>query len=388
MFTKEQLAQWREQDFVFDDFYDNAAVVEAKKELAIKYNSSKIEDALYLITVSVYHKYLKSRNGFVNLMDTVTQNTIATIPLQFNDTGFSTQLKFPKLDLFSTVKKAKVVLYCDEIQAETNSFKLEFEKEEKKENNSKGEKGIKDGWYKDDMGKYNYFDGKVDKDKFKNQIYLGNYLVIADEKYNFIKFKYKNIWEDSIDLDSDIGYKFRMVIAESNFKTEKAEIIENKKEKEAKQKDKIIVASIYELYIISASIDNRKKIGKKFFGDTYRNVVEQEGQYDGTNSSVYKNFIETLNTKWWAGKNWYDEYSVMEYLGRVYQAVVHEPESEHCAVNILKTHYDLNDADYILAYTHNGKYIFEPYSYHIDFDKSKCWIKTVESSTNAFPELK
>lgn len=124
MFTKEQLAQWREQDFVFDDFYDDAAMLEAKKELEIKYTSSKTEDALYLITVSVYHKYLKSRNGFVNLIDAVTQNTIATIPLQLNDTNFSIQLKFPKHDLLSTVEKVKVVLYCDGMQVETSVFNV------------------------------------------------------------------------------------------------------------------------------------------------------------------------------------------------------------------------------------------------------------------------
>ena len=375
------------------------------KSFSIKYVSSSSDDKNIYLTFEITQSNLKKFDAIIFVQEMNATNEVAInkkIKLQNSKTqkitvSFLRQKefdKFPWQDGF--VYQATIT--CDSFSAQTLEFKLKFEKEKdvNKNNNSKQNNVLREGWYKDDNGKYNYFNGKTNSDKFANQAYLGDYLVTADEKTNTVYFKFKKNWEDSVDLNSDIGYKFRMVIAESNFKTEngnikkdkEGKVLKDKNGKELKEADKKIAASTYELYIISASIDNRKKIGAKYFGDTYQEVVEQSGQYDGTSSSVYKNLIETLNEKWWAGKNWYGEQMVMEYLGRVHQAVVHQPESERCAVSVLKSNFELKDAEFILAYTHNGKYIFIPYSYPIEFDKTKCWIKTVESSTNAFPELK
>lgn len=379
-----------------------------EKIVEIKFISAKSSKTAHSINVEYTAKNTKNKTATISLSSRKDFNKLTYEPLigivknikitkeKDNYSFLIPRNPFAPDELNDTNFIASIV--CDGVVAETKEFKLKFEdyKELIKDNNNNNKNIIREGWYKDEKDIYNYYNGKTDRNKFEKQIYLGDYLVTVEEKTNIINFKFKKIWEDTINLDSDIGYKFRMVIAESNFKTEIGEakkdkngkILKDKNGKEFKESDKIIAASTYELYIISASIDNRKKIGKKYFGNTYKEVVEQSGQYDGTSSSTYKDLIETLSKKWWAGKNWYGEQLVMDYLGRVHQAVVHQPDSERCAVNVLKSNFELKDADYILAYTHNGKYIFTPYSYAIEFDKSKCWIKTVESSTNAFPELK
>ncbi len=57
MFTKQQLAQWRELGYEFDGFYDTVAV-EEKKELAIKYNSYMYNDDNFIISINITSKNL------------------------------------------------------------------------------------------------------------------------------------------------------------------------------------------------------------------------------------------------------------------------------------------------------------------------------------------
>ena len=57
MFTKQQLAAWREQGFEFDGFYDSMAV-EEKKELAIKYNSYTDENDNFIISTNITSRNL------------------------------------------------------------------------------------------------------------------------------------------------------------------------------------------------------------------------------------------------------------------------------------------------------------------------------------------
>ena len=83
------------------------------------------------------------------------------------------------------------------------------------------------------------------------------------------------------------------------------------------------------------------------------------------------------------------EWEIMDYTFYPYYWANREKWQEmQLSESALKSNFELKDAGFILAYTHNGKYIFTPYSYPIEIDLTKCWIKTVESSTNAFPELK
>src|SRR5690625_3263175 len=54
MFTKEQLAKWRELGFEFDDFYDQVAVDPPAKSLSIRFKNYAVVENLNIQTIKIY----------------------------------------------------------------------------------------------------------------------------------------------------------------------------------------------------------------------------------------------------------------------------------------------------------------------------------------------
>lgn len=164
------------------------------------------------------------------------------------------------------------------------------------------------------------------------------------------------------DLNSDIGKKFSMLAAEGGWVKDK--------------NGKTVRESQYGLYIIGASMENRLK-NPKFFKNNgaYESLFTSE-QYNGANSSTYKNLPSKIS-QW---KQWYGTKDVMNYLNAVYNAA-----HGNC-VNILSKQYGFSDAYKILGYAHSEANLFEKKnSINLNFDKGNTLIKTVQSSLYVFP---
>ncbi len=163
------------------------------------------------------------------------------------------------------------------------------------------------------------------------------------------------------ELDSDIGKKYSMLAAEGGWIKDNNGTVQRE--------------TLYGLYIIGASMENRLN-NPKFFPNsgTFESLFSPE-QYNAANHSTYKN----LPSKFSQWKNWYGTKDVMGYLNAVYSASVNN------CVNILQSKYGFVDANKILGYSHNGYIVFQRLSLPLQYDKSKTLLKSVETSRNVFP---
>ena len=80
MFTKQQLAAWREQEFEFDGFYDSVAVEEKKvenKTLTVKYISSSSDDKNIYLTFEITTPILKNTKAVIFVQEVNATNETA-----------------------------------------------------------------------------------------------------------------------------------------------------------------------------------------------------------------------------------------------------------------------------------------------------------------------
>ena len=191
MFTKQQLAAWREQRFEFDGFYDSVAVEEIKNEtkiLTIKFKSHKIEKEKHILVFEVTTPVLKNINAtiFVEEIDKyfnddVLKNNIILKSNSINivTTSFNKNLNFTEY-LFDDGNTFKATISCDGSSSESATFSLGNSKKKEEEKNIEKCLCKKTTWTADDlkyivtqarklqpMGKRQYKDEKT-----KNRLWL------------------------------------------------------------------------------------------------------------------------------------------------------------------------------------------------------------------------
>jgi hypothetical protein len=234
-----------------------------------------------------------------------------------------------------------------------------------------------DDWYKNNnynpkqegSKQYVWFKGSGNKEGYEH---LGAYLVTADKEKNTLKFVYQNYeWTDKIDLNTDVGAKFRIVAGESNF-------IDHDGDGTADR------SPLVDLFIISAMVDNR--VASSAYPNTNKEVIEVGGgeQFNAAISPTYKNLIGQLGN--W--NKWYGEGQVMQYLGDVHFATAHSPSSSRGAVKMLTTKFQMVNADKLLAYNHNVSN-YESFRSKTVFltHPSGSWMKTINTSGWLYPDL-
>ena len=136
MFTKQQLAAWREQGFEFDGFYDSVAVEEKKeanKTLSIKFKSHKIDKEKHILVFEVTTPVLKNISAtiYVEEVDSLRNDPVLTSKqnIKSNDTtivttSFNKNLNFTEF-LFDDGNTFKATIICDAFSAESAVFKLD-----------------------------------------------------------------------------------------------------------------------------------------------------------------------------------------------------------------------------------------------------------------------
>jgi len=146
MFTKEQLSQWREQGFEFDDFYDSVAV-DAKPIVEIKFISAKTNDTTYTINVEYITKNIKSKTATISLSSIIDINPLVyaapvsivntiTITKDTNSYSFTIQKNPFDLNQYKNTN-FKATIISDGITAETKAFKLDISQNSTDENKDK-----------------------------------------------------------------------------------------------------------------------------------------------------------------------------------------------------------------------------------------------------------
>jgi RHS repeat-associated protein len=136
-----------------------------------------------------------------------------------------------------------------------------------------------------------------------------------------------------------------------------------------------IKESKYGLHIINASIQNR--LDKNFEGaENFEDLLTYK-QYNAINEPNYINFDKFLD----------DNYKFNGRKGNEFLEKVKDVLYSN-SVDVLKSKYNMKEANLILGYSHNGQSLFGKYRYEITFDKKSTLITNVESSKNTFPDLK
>ena len=136
-----------------------------------------------------------------------------------------------------------------------------------------------------------------------------------------------------------------------------------------------IKESKYGLHIINASIQNR--LDKNFEGaENFEDLLTYK-QYNAINEPNYINFDKFLD----------DNYKFNGRKGNEFLEKVKDVLYSN-SVDVLKSKYNMKEANLILGYSHNGQTLFGKYRYEITFDKKSTLITNVESSKNTFPDLK
>ena len=152
MFTKQQLAAWREQGFEFDGFYDSVAV-EEKKELAIKYNTYTDDNDNFIISLNITSRNLIPSKATIVLYEYskfLLSDDIETHLYALEKNEQSINFKVTKSKIKAD-EKYFLKVSCNNEEAETGTFGLKDSK--KKEEAENIEKCLckKATWSADDL---------------------------------------------------------------------------------------------------------------------------------------------------------------------------------------------------------------------------------------------
>ncbi len=136
MFTKQQLAQWRELGYEFDGFYDSVAV-EEKKELTIKYNSY-IDDAdNFIISINIISKNLIPTKATVVLYEYskfLLSDDLETHMYPIDKNSQTINFKVAKSKI-KAEEKYFLKVSCNNEEAETGTFGLKDSKKKEEAKN-------------------------------------------------------------------------------------------------------------------------------------------------------------------------------------------------------------------------------------------------------------
>jgi predicted chitinase len=133
MFTKQQLAKWRSEGFVFPEFYDEVAVDEKKKEpkkpeLAIVFASASEEGELYTVILTITCKNI-SGNAIINILNSETNSVVSSLFITLDNKSFSQKITFNKNSIIGFGGSAQGISLKANISslgfvAETGLFKI------------------------------------------------------------------------------------------------------------------------------------------------------------------------------------------------------------------------------------------------------------------------
>lgn len=223
---------------------------------------------------------------------------------------------------------------------------------------------------------YKWFESNDDEEAYT---LLGEYLVTSNQNANTLTIEYQKEWTKTIDLSTDEGSKFKMIVAEGGFNRKNAYGID-KTGRGVDANHGGHRETYYGLLIISASIDNRlrvagiienKKLISNAFGDgeTFLSMFTKN-QYNGAGSKEFTDFWVWEESLANAGISKKDKFT---FLGDAFRAM-NKPASQ------LANDFDIGYQSYsILAYSHNnvGNLLYNPVE--IPFNTSNTLLTNVES---------
>ncbi|TRW27549.1 hypothetical protein FMM05_02605 [Flavobacterium zepuense] len=226
---------------------------------------------------------------------------------------------------------------------------------------------------------YQWFEGSDQKDGFTH---LGEYLVTMAKGENSITIQYQNENKRSITLSTDLGKKYKMLLAEGGFNSKKAYGID-KTGRGVNASNNTHRETFYGLLIISASMDNRLRTAgiaendkalNGAFGDgkTYESMFTKS-QYNGASEAAYKDFWTWESSLASGGISKKDKFT---YFGNAFAAL------ENPAQRLLNFKSIGVKAYSILAYSHNGvgNLLYSPGV--ISFNSVGTLLTNVESKSN------
>jgi hypothetical protein len=232
-------------------------------------------------------------------------------------------------------------------------------------------------------------DEKMEKDKKTlkdtKKVKQTKYKISFNEEANSISVKYSSEGAPTtIDLGSDLGAKYRMLLAEGGYNSIKAfQIDKNGRGIVAERDSKVHRETLFGLLIISATIENRKRVLNNsandklklynYWGDgkTYASLFKKS-EYNGVSELAYTNFWAWKRTLEKAGRT---ENDITSFIGDVAFAL----EELGFMLSLL---YRFESANKVLSYSHNksNPKLFNNES--IDFDKSLTLIEFMNSKTD------
>lgn len=142
MFTKKQLAQWREQGFEFNEFHDMVAVEEKEKELSIQYIRCNSKNGTLYLDFGVTSKNLDTNKAII-LVGVKGNKNLFSSEVSININGKTKQVIY--FSLYDTTVQSwiknnailRATIVCDGQTSMTNDFHIKIKDNEFVPANSK-----------------------------------------------------------------------------------------------------------------------------------------------------------------------------------------------------------------------------------------------------------
>jgi len=247
-------------------------------------------------------------------------------------------------------------------------------------------------WYKNEnydankkgSKEFEWFEGSSPVEGYEH---IGEYFVEFNSVGNKLNIvcqtgkKENGDWTANIDLNSDDGFKYRMLLAEGGWIPDDTYGIDKAGRGVSSNEDNIVRETKYGLLVISMSIDYRKLLATKTYGpkenknlpgdgSTYQETI-LEG-YDGINTPAYKSF-----------GNWYKTTLASRYEKYLWSYLGDAAYANWNATNKFINSYGATNTVFVVAYCHNDcQDQYGDYNINLPLDQSKTLLQFVNTSKN------